>query len=221
MEQRDIDPMRMAKKMEGKQKRRFEEKNEDGSTGMWRRITRSRRKILLLDQQAKRDEDILMIQGKLGDYQHHGTGNPLAVRSPNTPKDYAVQNLAQIILSGVLGQSSSSSGATTTNHTSSTPRLLTERGSSGSFWTIRLSLAGQYGWTGLILAKDADSSKPLSVDDNILWFVVTNEEERKQLDQIVNKSSSSDAQSSNDRWEAVKSRVVTISQLADHARNMP
>eukprot|EP00978_Attheya_sp_CCMP212_P032593 scaffold128067_cov57-Attheya_sp.AAC.3 len=210
--------------MEGKQKRRFEEKNENCS--VWRRITRSRRKLMLLDDtQAKRDEDILMIQEKLGNYQHHGTGNPLAVRSPETPTDYAVQNLAKIIRSGVLGQSSSSSGANNNNNTttnnSSTPGLKTKRGTSGSFWTIRLSLAGQYGWTGLILVKGADSSKPLSVDDNILWFLVTNEEERKQLEQLVkNKSSSSDSQI-NDRWEAVKSRVVTISQLADHARNMP
>mmetsp|Transcript_24561 Transcript_24561/g.44440 ORF Transcript_24561/g.44440 Transcript_24561/m.44440 type:complete len:217 (-) Transcript_24561:568-1218(-) len=216
--------MMMAKNMEGKQKRRFEEKNENVS--VWRRITRSRRKLMLLDTQAKRDEDILIIQGKLGDYQHHGTGNPLAVRSPETPEDYAVQNLAKIIRSGVLGQSSSSSSSgannnNTTTNNSSTPGLKTKRGTSGSFWTIRLSLAGQYGWTGLILVKDADSSKPLSVDENILWFLVTNEEERKQLEQFVkNKSSSSDAQI-NDRWEAVKSRVVTISQLADHARNMP
>jgi hypothetical protein len=153
-------------------------------------------------QQKQRNADILVIREKLGDYQHHGTGNPLSLRSPTTPKDQAVQNLDKIIKVGVLGLPS----------TNSTPHLKTERGSSsGSFWTTRIRLAGSYGWTGIILPSDADFSKPFPVVEKASWFLLENENEQTQLELSL-------LSESKDRWNSVRDRVVTISQLAERLR---
>ena len=51
----------------------------------------------------KRQRQIDTIKSGLGRYKHHGTGNPLAIRSPSTPRTLAVDNLAAIIRSGHLG----------------------------------------------------------------------------------------------------------------------
>ena len=140
---------------------------------------------------------IAIIKEKLGDCQHHGTGNPLIVRSPDTPKDYAVQTLANILLEGVLGQPPQQS---------SVKLLRTERGKLGSFWTSRLRLAGSYGWTGIVLPKDADSSKPFPVLEDDLWFLVETKHEKETLESLL-------LASSNDCWNIVKDRVVTIEEL--------
>jgi hypothetical protein len=154
-------------------------------------------------QKKKRDADICIIREKLGDYRHHGTGNPLAARSPTTPKDLAVRNLAEIIKNGVLGQPTSES----------TPQLKTQCGksSSGSFWKTRVRLAGRYGWTGIILPSDADCSKPFPVTEKASWFLVTDQNELVQLESLL--------KGDVEKWKAARDRLVTISQLAERSRH--
>ena len=153
-------------------------------------------------QQRKHDADICMIREKLGDYQHHGTGNPLVARSPTTPKDHAVRNLAEIIKNGVLGQPASES----------TPQLKTQCGNSsnGSFWSTRVRLTGSYGWTGIILPDNADCSKPFPVIEKASWFLVKDQNELMLLESLLKVD--------EERWKCVKDRLVTISQLAEHSR---
>jgi hypothetical protein len=151
--------------------------------------------------QKQRNNDIELIKEKLGSYKHHGTGNPLLVRSPTTPEDFAVRNLAGVIKDGVVG-------LPTTN---STPKLKTEVGQNGeSFWTNRVSLAGSYGWTGLILPEDADSSKSFPLE-NSLWILVEDDGEYDNLKSLL-------LESDGDKWESIARKVATISQLADQLR---
>ena len=121
----------------------------------------------------RRQRHINTIKSKLGRYQHHGTGNPLAMRSPSTPKTLAVDNLAAIIQSGHLG-------ADRRDLSGSIPQLRTERGQvkSGAFWVNRVELAGHYGWTGLILQSNVDTSTSLPIS-KCIWFLVEDEEQRK------------------------------------------
>ena len=153
--------------------------------------------------QNQRNMDLELIKEKLGNYKHHGTGNPLLVRSPTTPKDLAVRNLAGVIKNGVIV------GLPTTN---STPKLKTEVGKNGeSFWTKRVCLAGSYGWTGLILPEDTDSSKPFPVE-HALWILVQDSREYDNLKSLLLESDH------GDKWETTMRKVVTISQLADQLR---
>lgn len=149
--------------------------------------------------------DIDTIKSKLGRYQHHGTGNPLAMRSPSTPKTLAADNLAAIIKSGHLG-------ADRRDLSGSIPQLRTERGQvkSGAFWVNRVELAGHYGWTGLILQPDVDTSTSLPIS-RCIWFLVEDEAERTYLETLVT-GEQNDAGTS--RWNEVRDRVVTIEQLA-------
>lgn len=154
----------------------------------------------------KQQQDIATIQTKLGKHKHHGTGNPLAIRSPTTPKTMAVDNLAAIIQSGHLGQDRS-------DVSGSIPQLRTERGraSMGSFWVSSVELAGHYGWTGLILRPDVDSSGALPISE-VLWFVLETDEERQRLQEML--LGEQGAETPN-KWEEVRDRVVTLSQLAE------
>jgi hypothetical protein len=150
--------------------------------------------------------DVELIKEKLGVYKHHGTGNPLLVRSPTTPKDLAIRNLAGVIQTGVIGLPTSNS----------TPTLKTEVGkNSESFWTNRVRLAGSYGWTGLILPEDADASKPFPVAQ-ALWIVVQDDSEYDHLKALLLDASS--GSNGNAKWESTRRKVVTISQLADQLR---
>ena len=150
-----------------------------------------------------RQRHIDTIKSKLGRYQHHGTGNPLAMRSPSTPKTLAVDNLAAIIQSGHLG-------ADRRDLSGSIPQLRTERGQvkSGAFWVNRVELAGHYGWTGLILQPNVDTSTSLPIS-KCIWFLVEDEKERKYLETLV-----TGEQNDAGRWNEVRDRVVTIEQLA-------
>jgi len=149
--------------------------------------------------------DIDTIKSKLGRYQHHGTGNPLAMRSPSTPKTLAADNLAAIIKSGHLG-------ADRRDLSGSIIQLRTERGQvkSGAFWVNRVELAGHYGWTGLILQPDVDTSTSLPIS-RCIWFLVEDEAERTYLETLVT-GEQNDA--GTNRWNEVRDRVVTIEQLA-------
>ena len=154
--------------------------------------------------------EIDVIRQYLGDCQHHGTGNPLAARSPTMPDNYAVIKLAEIIESGYVGQPFPSRGeysmsvsSTASSDSLKAVKLKTERGKLGSFWTSRLRLAGAYGFTGLILPPDTNSSKPFPIDQ-VLWFLLQTEEERQVLKSLVSK----------EMWEKVEKRVVTTAQLA-------
>lgn len=158
----------------------------------------SRRKLTTTEYTQ---DDIAVIKEKFGHYQHHGTGNPLNQRAPSAPRDMAVTNLANIILNGMVGSVSSDS----------TPKLKTERGSKGSFWTCRLRLAGSYGWTGLVLPSDAKSDNPFPVQ-NVKYFLVEGPEEVKKLEEKVCDS---------EKWHEVQGRVITVSQLAELARAGP
>jgi hypothetical protein len=142
-------------------------------------------------------EDISIIKQRFGNLKFHGTGNPLALRSPNTPETLAVDNLAVIIQSGYLGQENSDS----------TPQLKTEQGSTGgSFWADRVALAGQYGWTGVVLPSDANTSESFPVSDAV-WFLVTNQKEMNRLKSEV-------CSANLQLWSEIKDRTVTIAQLA-------
>lgn len=158
---------------------------------------RSRRK-LNIQQEQYTDDDISVIKQVFGDYQHHGTGNPLNMRAPSTPSNQDVKTLAAIIQNGLVGQVSSNS----------TPKLKTERGKSGSFWVNRLRLAGSYGWTGLVLPKDCKTDNPLPIA-KVKWFLVESLEEMELLKKILIES---------DKWEEVRERVITVAQLAELAR---
>ena len=146
--------------------------------------------------------DIDIIKAKFGDYKHHGTGNPLALRAPSTPKDHAVTKLADIIKNGVVGQASSDS----------TPKLKTERGQDGSFWTCRLKLAGSYGWTGLILPKDCKTDNPLPIE-SVKWFLVEKPADAELLEKTL-------CESDRAKWDGVRERVITVGRLADLARHI-
>jgi hypothetical protein len=147
----------------------------------------------------RRDRDIAIIQDKLGQYQHHGTGNPLAVRSPATPRGLAVENLATIIREGVLGQPP----------TGSSPELKTERGKLGSFWTNKVRRAGGYGWTGLLLPENTDTSHPLPIE-LVAWFLVEDEQELDTLRRCLMEDDDAE-----DKWRSVQDRVITVSGLAE------
>ena len=153
----------------------------------------------------ERQRHIDTIKSKLGRYQHHGTGNPLAMRSPSTPKTLAVDNLAVIIQSGHLG-------ADRRDLSGSIPQLRTERGQvkSGAFWVNSVGLAGHYGWTGLILQPNVDTSTSLPIS-KCIWFLVEDEKERTYLETLVT-GEQNDA--GTYRWNEVRDRVVTIEQLA-------
>jgi len=162
--------------------------------------------------QGPRQQYIAIIQSKLAKHKHHGTGNPLAVRSPTTPKTLAIDNLAAIIQSGHLGQDR-------TDISGSIPQLRTERGrlNSGSFWVSSVDFAGHYGWTGLILPPDVDTSGALPISD-VCWFVVETDEERGRLETLLLKGTTGGGESEcadSTRWDEVKDRVVTLSQLAE------
>lgn len=146
------------------------------------------------------EEDITLIKSKFGHYQHHGTGNPLAKRAPSTPPRFAITNLAAIIANGLVGQVSSDS----------TPKLKTERGKDGSFWTCRLRIAGSYGWTGLVLPSDTKTDNPLPIN-KVVWFLVESPQEKELLEKIV-------CETDTIKWVEVKERVITVSQLAELAR---
>lgn len=169
------------------------------SARSFRQQQRHRRQFNLFGG-SHRKSDIELLQDRLGDYQHHGTGNPLTVRSPTTPKDYAVRTLAHILNEGVLGQ--------TLEESPSTKFVLkTERGKSGSFWTSRVRLAGSYGWTGIILPKDADTSQPFPIE-NASWILVEDHDELRLLKSLVE----------TERWRRLKDRIVTTSTLAKRLR---
>ena len=151
----------------------------------------------------ERQRQIDTIKSKLGRYKHHGTGNPLAVRSPSTPRTLAVDNLAQIIRSGHLGLDRS-------DLSGSVPKLRTERGNvnSGAFWVNSVELAGHYGWTGLILQPNVDTSTSLPIS-NVYLFLVEDDEERMHLESLLKD------EDGGSRWNKVRDRVVTIEQLAN------
>jgi hypothetical protein len=157
-----------------------------------------------------KEKDVEMIRTKLGDFKFHGTGNPLAMRSPTMPKTLAVDNLAAIIRSGHLGQEH--------NNSDSTPQLKTERGTNkeGSFWADRMRLAGKYGWTGLVLPPNADTSKRFPVSE-VKWFLVETQEERNQLLSLLQQSSEEAGKNDDASWveSSLIDRIVTISELAD------
>jgi len=160
--------------------------------------SRSRRR-LNIQKEEYTDDDIAIIKQTLGHHQHHGTGNPLAMRAPSSPGGFAVANLAAIIQHGQVGQVSSDS----------TPKLKTERGTSGaSFWTCRLRLAGSYGWTGLVLPEHAKTDNPLSIQD-VTYFLVESLNDVNTVQQNL----------SMKKWNDVKERVVTVAQLAELARS--
>ena len=166
----------------------------DGSS-----LSKSRRKLITVTEHYT-DNDIEIIKQVYGHYQHHGTGNPLALRAPSSPKGFAVSNLANIIQDGHVGRLPSSD---------STPKLKTERGASGSsFWTSRLRLAGSYGWTGLVLEENAKSNQPLPIQE-VKYFLVESEEEINALQESLEQT----------HWSQVKERVITVSQLAEQARH--
>lgn len=120
------------------------------------------------------------------------------------PEHYAIRKLADVISDGHLGQTRESLHSSTGSNLSDVPTLRTQRGqSTGSFWASRLRLAGAYGWTGIILPHDTDTSQPFPITD-ALWFLVETEEERQVLESLIN----------SERWQEVKDRVVTIRQLA-------
>lgn len=164
-------------------------------------------------------DPVEIIKEKIGSYQHHGTGNPLTVRSPETPQDLAVQNLAEIIRNGILGKaapsepSAKATASESTNSLSTLTAFKTERGSTGSFWTNKVRLAGAYGWTGLILQPDVDTSHPLPVVKDAVWFVVENEDELSKLRTLFIKWNNLEI------WNSVKDRVVTVAQLAKQLRD--
>lgn len=163
---------------------------------------KSRRRLEV--PQEYTSDDVFVIKETFGHYQHHGTGNPLAKRAPSSPPDFAVTNLAAIIQHGQVGKELS-----TRSTDSTTPQLTTERGKSndGAFWMNRLRLAGSYGWTGLVLESDASSSNPLPIAE-IKWFLVESEEERTLLQEKL----------TQEKWNQVQERVVTVSRLAEIAR---
>uniref|UniRef100_A0A7S4MTW0 Uncharacterized protein n=1 Tax=Odontella aurita TaxID=265563 RepID=A0A7S4MTW0_9STRA len=144
--------------------------------------------------------DIAIIKEKLGNYRHHGTGNLLARRAPGMPEGVAVRKLAAIIRTGALGESASDS----------TPKLKTEVGGAGSFWTHRLRHAGGYGWTGLILSVDVDSSRPLPVEQ-VCWFLVEDDKELEMLRSILLMEAGV--------WESVRDRCIAVAQLAQFVNN--
>jgi hypothetical protein len=154
----------------------------------------------------ERQRHIDTIKSKLGRYKHHGTGNPLAMRSPSTPRTLAVDNLAAIIRSGHLGVDRS-------DLSGSIPKLRTERGNvaSGAFWVNRVELAGHYGWTGLILQPNVDTSTSLPIS-NVYLFLVTDDEERIDLETLLKEEEGD--RNGKSRWNEVRDRVVTIEQLA-------
>eukprot|EP00977_Amphora_coffeiformis_P015050 scaffold4341_cov161-Amphora_coffeaeformis.AAC.4 len=164
-------------------------------------------------------DPVEIIKEKIGSHQHHGTGNPLAVRSPETPPDLAIQNLAEIIRNGTLGKATVSASSAeaaaeaSTNSLSTMAAFKTERGNTGSFWTNKVRLAGGYGWTGLILQPNVDTSYPLPVVENAVWFVVEHEDELTKLRTLVIEGNHLE------RWNAVKDRVVTLVQLAEHLKD--
>lgn len=148
----------------------------------------------------ERQRQIDTIKSHLGRYKHHGTGNPLAMRSPSTPRTLAVDNLAAIIRSGHLGVDRS-------DLSGSIPKLRTERGNvnSGAFWVNSVALAGHYGWTGLILPPNVDTTTSLPIS-KVYLFLVEDDEERIHLETLLKQDSS--------RWDEVRDRVVTIEHLA-------
>lgn len=158
---------------------------------------RSRRKLL---QENYSQDDVEIIKEKFGNYQHHGTGNPIAKRAPSTPQEYAATNLANIIQAGHVGKLSESN---------SIPQLKTERGnaSDGSFWACQLRLAGSYGWTGLVLKEYAKTTNPLPIED-VQYFLVESNDEMNILKSKL----------SGTKWKEVQERVITVKQLADLAR---
>lgn len=123
------------------------------------------------------------------------------------PEHYAIRKLADVINDGHLGQSRESlhsSPTSTGSNLSDVPTLRTQRGNStGSFWASRLRLAGAYGWTGIILPDDADTSQPFPISDALLFLVET-DVERQLLESLID----------SERWQEVKDRVMTIRQLA-------
>jgi hypothetical protein len=169
-------------------------------------------------QQSTSEIDI--IKHHLGDYQHHGTGNPLAARSPTMPRNYAVRKLADIINHGHIGQTISSSSTRSINSTNSSSSsssfdnnklastLKTERGRLGSFWTTRLRLAGSYGWTGIILPKDTYTSKPFPVENSV-YFILDNDDELQLLKSLVDPI----------KWSKIESKAITTAKLANQLKN--
>eukprot|EP00980_Cylindrotheca_fusiformis_P021329 scaffold8212_cov93-Cylindrotheca_fusiformis.AAC.9 len=195
------------------------------------------KKIPAPDDDSSSDERIVAIQEAYGHLMFHGTGNPLNVRSPNTPETLAVDHLANIIQSGSLGQVHHQD-----SNTNTTPELETEQGNEGdgAFWADRLQLAGQYGWTGIVLAEDTDTSKPVQLSE-MIYFLVSDQQEKDRLrSKLTSSSSSSDetksiwedvkdrlkskltSSSSDDEnkkiWEDVKDRTFTIDELAKNAQ---
>ena len=164
-------------------------------------LSRSPRTPPRIDPERQRQIDT--IKSHLGRYKHHGTGNPLAVRSPSTPRTLAVDNLAAVIRSGHLGVDRS-------DLSGSIPKLRTERGNanSGAFWVNSVALAGHYGWTGLILQPNVDTSKSLPIS-KVYLFLVEDDEERMHLETLLKD------EDGGSRWNEVRDRIVTIEQLAN------
>jgi hypothetical protein len=198
---------------------KWRERKDDGRpTLLEQERPRSRRRFegpteaIRNNNQSNLDVDI--IRQKLGKHRHHGTGNPLALRSPRTPPDLAVRNLAAIIRNGSLGDLPKSD---------STPTLKTRMGNTNdhSFWTNPVNKAGSYGWTGLIIPENADTSQAYPVE-KVEWFLVENVEEYNRLQSILQDEvvKDDDRTNSNNTWETVKDRVVTIQQLAERLRQL-
>ena len=114
-----------------------------------------------------------------------------------------MDNLAAVIRSGHLGVDRS-------DLSGSIPKLRTERGNvnSGAFWLNSVALAGHYGWTGLILQSNVDTSTSLPIS-NVHLFLVEDDEERMHLETSLKE------EDGGSRWNEVRDRVVTIEQLAN------
>lgn len=201
--------------------KRHERKDNDRPTLLEQERPRSRRRFEELTDAINNDNsnnqsnaDVDIIRQKLGKHRHHGTGNPLAVRSPRTLPDLAIRNLAVIIRNGTLGDVPTSD---------STPNLKTRMGNTNdhSFWTNPVEKAGSYGWTGLILPENTDTSQAYPVEQ-VEWFLVENVAEYNRLQSILQDEVVKDDNhtSSNNTWETVKDRVVTIQQLAEGLRQL-
>ena len=71
-----------------------------------------------------------------------------------------------------------------------------------------VALAGHYGWTGLILQPNVDTSTSLPIS-KVYVFLVEDEEERIHLETLLKE------EDCGSRWSEVRDRVVTIEQLAN------
>ncbi len=79
-----------------------------------------------------------------------------------------------------------------------------------------MRLAGKYGWTGLVLPPNADTSKLFPVSE-VKWFLVETHEERKQLISLLQQSSEEAGKLGDASWveSSLIDKIVTISELAN------